>query len=219
MGLAKITGGEVRLNGLPARIRNPYDALRTHRIGYVSEDRKDEGLVLAHSISRNVGITIWDRNGRRLGWISDERARPVVLPSLKRLNVRMSRLSQPVGSLSGGNQQKVSAAKWIAAEAELLIFDEPTVGIDVAAKDAMRRLIIELAEDGKAIFVISSDLHEVVQLSDRILVMGDFCLLAELENSGDYASTSELVMRVITRADPVLIPAPPDYPEQAGNMG
>ena len=202
MGLAKITGGEVCLDGKPARIRNPYDALRRHRIGYVSEDRKDEGLILAHSIGRNVGITIWDRIGRRLGWISDERARPVVSPSLNRLNVKMNRLSQPVGSLSGGNQQKVSAAKWIAAGAELLIFDEPTVGIDVAAKDAMHRLIVELADDGKAILVISSDLHEVVQLADRILVMGDFRLLAELENSGDYASTSELVMRVITQAGP-----------------
>jgi ribose transport system ATP-binding protein len=122
------------------------------------------------------------------------------MPPLQRLNVKMKRLSQPAGSLSGGNQQKVSAAKWIAAKAELLIFDEPTVGIDVAAKDAMHRLIVELAEGGAALLVISSDLREVVQLADRILVMGDFRLLAELENNGDYAATSELVMLAITRA-------------------
>ncbi len=200
MGLGKITGGELRIDDKPTRIRNPYDALRFHRIGYVSEDRKDEGLILSHSISRNVGITVWDRIARWAGWTSDARIRPLVAPPLKRLNVKMHRLSQPAGSLSGGNQQKVSAAKWIAAEAEVLIFDEPTVGIDVAAKDAMHRLIVELAEDGTAILLISSDLREVVQLADRILVMGDFRLLDELVNSGEYAPTSERVMRAITQA-------------------
>jgi ribose transport system ATP-binding protein len=200
MGLSRITAGELCVNGKPVRIRNPYDALRQHRIGYVSEDRKDEGLILGHSISRNVGITVWDRIKRWTGWISEGRTRLRVAPPLQRLNVKMHGLSQPVGSLSGGNQQKVSAAKWMAAEAELLIFDEPTVGIDVAAKDAMHRLIVELAEDGTAILLISSDLREVVQLADRILVMGDFRLLAEFANSGEYAPTSELVMRTITQA-------------------
>ena len=200
VGLAKVTGGEIVVNGNRARIKNPYDALRHYGIGYVSEDRKDEGLILSHSISRNVGITVWQRIERRMGWISEKRARPLVAPPLQHLNVKMQRLSQPAGSLSGGNQQKVSAAKWLAAEAELLIFDEPTVGIDVAAKDAMHRLIVELAEHGMAILLISSDLREVVQLADRILVMGDFRLLAEIDNSGEYAPTSERVMRAITQA-------------------
>ena len=128
---------------------------------------RDEGLILGHSIGRNVGVTVWEKIAGRIGWISDAQARPVVTPPLQRLNVKMKRLSQPAGSLSGGNQQKVSAAKWIAAKAELLIFDEPTVGIDVAAKDAMHRLIVELAEGGAALLVISSDLREVVQLADR----------------------------------------------------
>ena len=200
LGLGKITGGELVVNGRPARIRNPHDALRQHKIGYVSEDRKSEGLILSHSIGRNVGITVWRRVKGWLGWISESRARPVVEPPLRRLNVRMHRLSQPVGSLSGGNQQKVSVAKWIAAEAEMLILDEPTVGIDVAAKDIMHRLIVELAESGAALLLISSDLREVVQLADRILVMGDFRLLAEIENSGEYAPISELAMRAITQA-------------------
>lgn len=199
VGLGKITGGEIVIDGKPARIRNPYDALRHHRIGYVSEDRKDEGLILNHAIGRNVGITVWQRIARWATWISDAMARSVVKPPLEQLNVKMNRLSQPVGSLSGGNQQKVSAAKWIAAEARLLIFDEPTVGVDVAAKDAMHRLIADLAEGGTAILVISSDLREVVQLADRILVMGDFTLLTEISNSGEYASISEQVMGVITQ--------------------
>ena len=200
VGLGQIIGGEMIVDGKTARVRNPYDALRRYRIGYVSEDRKNEGLILSHAISRNVGITIWQRIEQWMGWISEPRSRPFVESPLQRLNVKMQRLSQPAGSLSGGNQQKVSAAKWIAAEAELLIFDEPTVGIDVAAKDAMHRLIVELAERGTAILLISSDLREVVQLGDRILVMGDFRLLAEIENSGEYAPISELVMRTITEA-------------------
>lgn len=200
IGLGTITGGEIRVNGKVARIRNPYDALSRYRIGYVSEDRKDEGLILRHSIGRNVGITVWQRIERWMGWISDQRARAFVEPPLQRLQVKMQRVSQPVGSLSGGNQQKVSAAKWLAAKAELLIFDEPTVGIDVAAKDAMHRLIVELAEEGMAILLISSDLREIVQLADRILVMGDFRLLTEIENSGEYAPISELVMHAITKA-------------------
>ena len=200
VGLAKITGGELRVAGKPAKIRNPYDALRHHRIGYVSEDRKDEGLILTHSISRNVGMTVWKRLEAKMGWISESRVRPHVTPPLRRLDVRMHRVSQPVGSLSGGNQQKVSAAKWIAADAELLIFDEPTVGIDVAAKDAMHRLIAELADDGMAILLISSDLREVVQLADRIVVMGDFRILDELEGGGQYAPISERVMQAITAA-------------------
>ena len=200
IGLAKITEGEVLVSGKPVRIRNPYDALRHRRIGYVSENRKDEGLILTHSISRNVGITVWERIERRMGWVSEARTRPHVEPPLRRLDVRMHRLSQPVNSLSGGNQQKVSAAKWIAAQAEILIFDEPTVGIDVAAKDAMHRLIAELAEEGTAILLISSDLREVVQLADRILVMGEFRLLDEIANDGEYAPISERIMRAITEA-------------------
>ncbi len=200
IGLAKVTGGEILVSGKPVRIRNPYDALRHRRIGYVSEDRKDEGLVLTHSVSRNVGITVWERIERRMGWVSEARTRPHVEPPLRRLDVRMHRLSQPVNSLSGGNQQKVSAAKWIAAQAEILIFDEPTVGIDVAAKDAMHRLIAELAEEGTAVLLISSDLREIVQLADRILVMGEFRLLDEIANDGEYGPISERIMRAITEA-------------------
>jgi ribose transport system ATP-binding protein len=114
----------------------------------------------------------------------------------------MSKLSQPVSSLSGGNQQKISTAKWIAAQAEVLIFDEPSVGIDVAAKEAMHRVIQDLADQGMAILLISSDLREVIHLADRILIMGGFRLLGEIANDGDYASISKQVMQEITRAAP-----------------
>jgi ribose transport system ATP-binding protein len=200
VGLGKITGGEMLIDSKPVRVRNPYDALRNHRIGYVSEDRKGEGTILAHSISRNVGITVWDRVKRHLGWISERLTRSSVQEPVRRLKVKMNSLIEPVSSLSGGNQQKVSVAKWIAADAELLIFDEPTCGIDVATKDEMHRLLRELADQDKAILLISSDLREVIQLADRLLVMGGFRLLAEIENTGEYDVMSKQVMHAITEA-------------------
>jgi len=198
VGLAKITAGRLLVDGEPVRIRNPYDALHRHGLGYVSEDRKAEGLILQHSISRNVGITIWDKVRHRLGWLSESRTRPAVESHVDRLRVKMQGIAQPVSGLSGGNQQKVSAAKWLAAEAEILVFDEPTVGIDVAAKEEMHQLLRELAHGGAAILLISSDLREVVRLADRILVMGDFRLLGELANTGDYPTVSRVVMEQIT---------------------
>ena len=207
VGLAKITAGTMLLDGEPVRVRNPYDALRHHALGYVSEDRKAEGLILRHSISRNVSITVWDKVRHRLGWLSEKRTRPAVEDPVERLGVKMQGLYQPVSGLSGGNQQKVSAAKWLAAEAEILVFDEPTVGIDVAAKEEMHQLLRELAGHGAAILLISSDLREVVRLADRILVMGSFRLLGEVESSGDYPSVSRAVMERITSSARNVTPA------------
>jgi len=200
VGLGRITGGTFRIDGEPAHVRNPYDALRRYSLGYVSEDRKGEGLILGHSISRNVGITIWDRVSRRLGWVSDRIVRPAVIRQAESLRLKMNSLSQAVSRLSGGNQQKVSLAKWLAAETEILLLDEPTVGIDVGAKAEVHALVRGLAGDGKAILLISSDLREIVQLADRIVVMGNFRLLGEIENTGDYTSVSKAIMERITGA-------------------
>lgn len=198
VGLGNLRGGEVRVAGKRAHIRNPYDALRKYGIGYVSEDRKTEGLILKHSVSRNVSITTWDKMDHRFGWISEARVRPLAQRQVEALDVKLHSLSQPAMSLSGGNQQKVSLGKWLAAKVELLIVDEPTVGIDVATREAVHRLLSDLADEGMAVLVISSDLREVLQLSDRVLVMGDFKLLAEIDNAGDYATVSNQIMKVIT---------------------
>jgi ribose transport system ATP-binding protein len=198
VGLGRITGGEFSIDGKPARIRNPYDALRTYSLGYVSEDRKGEGLILGHSISRNVGITIWDRVGGRLGRVSERAVRPLVMRQVEHLRIKMNSLSQAVSGLSGGNQQKVSLAKWLAAETEILLFDEPTVGIDVGAKEEVHGLVRGLADQGKAVLVISSDMREIVQLADRIAVMGNFRVLGEIQNTRDYASVSKAIMEKIT---------------------
>jgi ribose transport system ATP-binding protein len=198
VGLGRVTGGTYSIDGTPVRIRNPYDALKNYSLGYVSEDRKGEGLILSHSVSRNVGITIWDKVGGRAGQVSERAVRPLVTSQVERLRVKMNGLSQVASGLSGGNQQKVSLAKWLAAQTEILLLDEPTVGIDIAAKEEVHGLVRELAANGKAILLISSDLREIVQLADRIAVMGNFRILGEIQNTGDYTSASKAIMEKIT---------------------
>ena len=202
LGLDEIEAGELRVRGEVARIRNPHEALHGFGVGYVSEDRKGEGLILPHTISHNVGITIWDRLAGLLGSITQEREKRSVAPVVERMGVRLARLDQSVGELSGGNQQKVSVAKWLACDADVLIVDEPTIGVDVRTKEDMYRLIEELARRGKAILVISSDLAEIVRLSDDVLVMAKKRLVAEFANTGDYASLSERVMSAIIASNP-----------------
>ncbi|TMC34936.1 MAG: sugar ABC transporter ATP-binding protein [Chloroflexi bacterium] len=194
VGEVKVTGGEVRVRGKKTRINGFREALEKHRIGYVSEDRKQEGLILLHSVRANTSITIW-RHLRTLGqWIRHSTEDAAILPSLRQLDVKAQSLSQSVGTLSGGNQQKVSIAKWLAAKAEILIIDEPTVGIDIKTKNALHELIWDLAANGKSILLISSDMPEVIRLSDRIVVMRNHAIVGELPNTHQYDEMSESIM-------------------------
>ncbi|MFD0597576.1 ATP-binding cassette domain-containing protein [Catellatospora coxensis] len=199
LGLDEITGGEVRVHGAPVRIRDVGQALRRHRIGYVPEDRKGEGLFLEQPITRNVGVTVWRRLAR-FGLIPDRAERDVVAEYTRLLGIRAASPAQLAGQLSGGNQQKVSLAKWLAASCDILIVDEPTVGIDVRTKAAFHELIARLAGQGMAILLISSDLPEIVTLADRIAVMGDAAVRGELANDRDYDAVSQRVIRLIHAA-------------------
>ena len=194
VGEIKATGGEVRVRGAVTHIASFREALEKYRFGYVSEDRKEEGLILLHSVRANTSITIW-RRLRLLGqWIARSIEDAAILPSLRELDVRSHSLSQSVGTLSGGNQQKVSIAKWLAAKADILIIDEPTVGIDIKTKNALHELIWDLAAKGKSILLISSDMPEVIRLSDRILVMRNHAIVGELPNDHQYDEMSEAIM-------------------------
>ncbi|MHA1566673.1 MAG: sugar ABC transporter ATP-binding protein [Alphaproteobacteria bacterium] len=194
IGAVPLTAGYMEVNGQRAQIRNVTEALSRYRIGYVSEDRKREGLILIHSVLRNVSITVWDRVARLLGLTTERAEANRVMPFIKRLDVRTPSVGQTVGNLSGGNQQKVSVAKWLAAEAEILIIDEPTIGIDIKTKTYLHELIWGLAADGAAILLISSDMPEMIALADRILVMNGFALVGEIENSRDYDQVSHAIM-------------------------
>ena len=193
-GADKITGGDLRVRGQTVRIRDMNEALTRHRIGYVSEDRKQEGLILSHSVKENIAITIWQRLAGALGLISPRSEARAVTPFVQRLEVRTPSLGQPVRNLSGGNQQKVSIAKWLAAKAEILIIDEPTVGIDIKTKTYFHELIGEIASEGVSVLLISSDMTEMITLADRILVMRDFRIVGEVANDHVYETVSHAIM-------------------------
>lgn len=201
MGAATITDGEVLRDGHTVKIANPTDALHRHKIGYVSENRKDEGLILEHSVLENAGITIWRKSANRLGWLTRAGVQKRTVPFLDKLAVKTPSLNQEVGNLSGGNQQKIAMAKWLAAGVEVLIVDEPTVGIDVNSKAYLHELLHELANDGTAVLLITSDLPEMISLADRILVMDEFVIKGEVKNTGDYKAISQSVMEHIHHSE------------------
>jgi ribose transport system ATP-binding protein len=197
IGKDKITAGSIAINGQPIRIRSVEDAIRRHRLGYVSEDRKFEGVILGHSIRSNIAATVWNRIAGALGFITARREDRIAAPLAQQLEIRTPNLDQLAGNLSGGNQQKVSLAKWLAAKVDVLIIDEPTVGIDIKTKSYFHELITRLADDGLSIILISSDMPEMVTLADRILVMHDKRIVAEIANSHDYDAASRSIMSAI----------------------
>lgn len=197
IGAARITGGEMLIGGKPVTIKNVADAVRNHGIGYVSEDRKAEGLILQHDVAGNIAATVWHRLQRLLGFVSDGMQNRTASPFVASLDIRTPSMAQLVGNLSGGNQQKVSVAKWLAAGSKILIVDEPTVGIDIRSKAYLHDLILTLAREGAAVIVISSDMPELVMLADRIAVMKGFRLVDTFDNSREYAAASQRIMRAI----------------------
>jgi ribose transport system ATP-binding protein len=197
MGVIPVTGGEVRIGGEIARISSVGEAIHRYGLGYVSEDRKGEGLLLPHSVLANAGIVVWKRLSGLFGSLSDAKIRASVSPFLERLEVKTPSISQTVGNLSGGNQQKISVAKWLAAGVKILIIDEPSVGIDIKTKAYLHDLLRELADSGTAVIVITSDMPEMVALADRIVVMDDYKVQGEIENDGAYEHMSEAIMNLI----------------------
>jgi ribose transport system ATP-binding protein len=186
--------GEVLIKGVPVRIRGMADALGRHRIGYVSENRKEKGLILGASIKTNIAITVWDEISRPVVGINLAKEREIGRRYMNALEVRATGLDQQVGRLSGGNQQKVSIAKWLAAGCDTLIVDEPTIGVDVGAKEAIHKLIWDLAkQDGKSIILISSDLPEMVHLARRILVFRKFRVVGEVSGLNEHPRTYDEV--------------------------
>lgn len=179
-------GGEVYIEGKRANIHSMADSLFKYRMGYVSENRKEKGLILSAPIQTNIAITVWDRLRDRFGSIRLAAETATARDFMQKLEIRATGPGQTVGSLSGGNQQKVSIAKWLAAHCDILIIDEPTIGVDIGAKEYIHQLIWNLAKvEGKSIILISSDMPEIVNLARRILVFKDFTIVGEVRNNGE----------------------------------
>jgi rhamnose transport system ATP-binding protein len=180
-GIDRFDAGSVTLNGQAVRRASPGAAMDAG-IGFVPEDRRQQGLVMEMSISRNITLASLPRL-RRAGLIRRAAERAFARDWATRLQVKYARISSPMTSLSGGNQQKVVLAKWLARRPKLLIVDEPTRGIDVATKAEVHRLLEELVGTGVAVLVISSELPEVLRLANRILVMREGRIVAEFAHA------------------------------------
>ena len=192
-GIDRADAGHVEMSGVRLPVGRPMAAMRAG-IAFVPEDRRLQGLVMDLSIARNATLTRM-RALTRLGLIRAGAENRLAREWADRLQLRFHRLEDPVGFLSGGNQQKVVLAKWLATEPKLLIVDEPTRGIDVGTKSEVHRLMSELAGRGLAVLMISSELPEVLGMADRVLVMHEGRLTGEL--SRDEAD-EERVMRAAT---------------------
>jgi ABC-type sugar transport system ATPase subunit len=188
-GIDPAESGELRAEGVPLRIRSPQDAVAAG-IGLVPEDRKLQGLVLSMRIAPNVSLASLERLSTG-GLISAGKERAMVDGFIEKLRIRCSGADQPVRELSGGNQQKVVLAKWLDTRPRVLILDEPTKGVDVAAKAEIQTIVRQLAGSGTAVILISSELEEVRQMADRILVFRAGRVSGEV--TGEGAADAQLM--------------------------
>ncbi|HXF04547.1 MAG TPA: sugar ABC transporter ATP-binding protein [Blastocatellia bacterium] len=189
--------GRIYLNGRPVRFRTPVDAVR-HGLALVTDDRKTKGLVLGGSVRFNIELAVKDR----LAWLGlilpPTRERELAQQFVRELRIKTRHIEEPVIYLSGGNQQKVVLARWLAADSLIFLLDEPTRGIDVGSKAEIYDLIRQLAARGAAILLVSSELEEILHLADRILVMHRGRIVGELQRQ---EATEERIMQLATGAN------------------
>jgi ribose transport system ATP-binding protein len=198
-GLDHIDEGEIFLDGEKVEISSPAKAIG-HGLGFVPEDRKTLGVVLRFNVRENISLPSLGAL-TQLGLISSRKERELARHMVEQLDIRTPSLDQKVVNLSGGNQQKVVIAKWLARESNVLIVDEPTRGIDVATKAQVHALMSQLAQEGVGVLMISSELPEVLAMSDRILVLHEGRITGEFSRNN---ATSEAIMRCATGDDSAL---------------
>jgi ribose transport system ATP-binding protein len=171
-GADKKESGVIEIHGVPRNINSPYDA-KAHGIALLPEDRKLHGLLLEMPITYNITVTNFAKIKSKTGFLAKKPEREHSETFRDSLKIRTPSITQRVKFLSGGNQQKVVIAKWLFSDVDILIMDEPTRGIDVGAKYEIYLLMNELVEEGKSVILISSELNEIIGLSDRVVVMRD----------------------------------------------
>ncbi len=178
-GIRGIGSGEIKINGTPVNIKKPSDAMKAG-IGLITEDRRGNGIFGCLSIKDNVGVSVYNKY-LKAGFVLDhKRINGVVDDSIKKLRIKTPSMKEHIANLSGGNQQKVIVARWLANDPDILIMDEPTRGIDVGAKHEIYEIMNDLAAQGKAIIMISSEMAELLGMSDRVYVMCDGKLRGEI---------------------------------------
>jgi rhamnose transport system ATP-binding protein len=196
-GIDKYDSGAVQVRGAALKPLSPRDSMAAG-LGFVPEDRRKQGLVMELNVSRNLTLTLRKKLSR-FGLLTNQAEAQSTREWAKKLQIKAGAPTSPISTLSGGNQQKVVLGKWLATGPKVLIIDEPTRGIDVGTKSEVHRLISELAGTGLAVLMISSELPEILGMSDRVLVMHEGRITAELSRS---EATEETVMTAATGADP-----------------
>ena len=180
-GAAPVDAGVIRIGGTPQRIRSPHEAMALG-LAYLSENRQSDGLFFNMSVRENISVTHLD-NLAKLGFVDQRREAREVQRLVGELKIQTPSIEQPVMNLSGGNQQKAILARWLAINPRILIADEPTKGIDVGSKQEIYALLHQLAAKGVGVILISSEMPEILGISDRILVMHEGRLAGELGRS------------------------------------
>lgn len=202
-GADKLDSGEILVKGKPVKINTPGDSVK-HGIGYLSEDRKRYGLTLGMDLETNIVLAAFNKFLGAIGWVNNKRIHNTAQTYVDKLSIKTPGLQQKVKNLSGGNQQKVVIGKWLTADTDILIFDEPTRGIDVGAKSEIYHLLNDLARQGKSIIMISSELPEILRMSHRVLVMCEGRVTGILDIRD---ATQEKIMTYATqRTESVLLP-------------
>ena len=196
IGADPSTGAEIKVKGEALRIRQPAEAVK-HGIGYLSEDRKVLGLMLEQDVTFNTALASLPAFTGSGGVVKQRQIKEVAKEQVAALRIKTPSINQMVKLLSGGNQQKVVIAKWLVRDCDILIFDEPTRGIDVGAKEEIYRLLRELADEGKSIIMISSELPEVLRVANRIVVMANGRVVGEMNN---VDATQENIMHLATHS-------------------
>ena len=195
-GADPMDSGTIRINGKDVKIHSPKDAVH-YGIGYLSEDRKRYGLCLNLSVTDNTVLPSLEQLFKG-PFVHDRKAHQLAQEHAEQIRTKTPSVRARVGSLSGGNQQKVVISKWLLRDCDVLIFDEPTRGIDVGAKSEIYKLMTQLAEEGKSIIMISSDMPELLRLSDRVIVMCEGHVTGELDIS---EATQETIMTYATKRE------------------
>jgi len=196
-GADPVDAGEIYTLGQKAYIKSPSDSVKSS-IGYLSEDRKRYGLTLGMDVESNIALAAFNKFLGLLGWVNQAATRATAQRFVDMLQIRTPSLQQKVKNLSGGNQQKLVIGKWLTADTNILIFDEPTRGIDVGAKSEIYRLLNDLAQQGKSIIMISSELPEILRMSHRIVVMCEGRITGELTSA---EATQEKIMKYATQRE------------------
>lgn len=187
-GVDRLLAGAVLIDGSQARLRGPRDAM-AHGMAYITEDRKSNGLALLRSVEENIGLAQIERH-TRCGLVDDRALNAISRKFSEKLSID-ARVSRRVGLLSGGNQQKIVLAKWLATGADIILLDEPTRGVDVGTKLEVYALIRSLTDQGKSVLLATSELPELLAMSDRLIVLSDGVLVREL--AGDSATPENIV--------------------------